>query len=77
MMSKKAIQKVCHKQRVDRFGFDVELLLIAKRQGLRMKEVPVTWKNSDRSSLNPFKDPFKMLLELLRIKWNDLRRLYG
>ncbi len=77
MMSKKAIQKVCHRQKIGRYGFDVELLLIAKRQGLRLKEVPVTWKNSDRSTLNPFRDPFKMLLELMRIKWNDLKRLYG
>ncbi len=77
LMSKKAIQKVCHRERIDRFGFDVELLLIAKRQGLRLKEVGVTWRNSDRSTLNPFKDPFKMFWELVRIKWNDWKGLYG
>ncbi|MEK6962878.1 MAG: dolichyl-phosphate beta-glucosyltransferase [Nanoarchaeota archaeon] len=77
MMSKKAIQKVCPRQRINRFGFDVELLLIAKRQGLRLKEVGVTWKNSDRSTLNPLRDPFKMFWELLKIKWNDWKGLYG
>lgn len=77
MMSKKAIEKVCKHQVINRYGFDVELLLIAKRKGLRLKEVPVVWKNSDRSTLNPFRDPFKMLLELLRIKWNDWKGLYG
>jgi dolichyl-phosphate beta-glucosyltransferase len=55
-------------QKVERFAFDVELLYLAQRDGLRIKEVPVIWLNDDRSKVSPFRDAPKMLLDVWKIK---------
>ena len=55
-------------ERVFDFGFDVELLYLAKRRGLKIAEVPVLWYNNPRSSVNPIKDSIAMFLDLLKIR---------
>jgi dolichyl-phosphate beta-glucosyltransferase len=64
------------RQTINRFSFDVELLRIAARQGLRVKEVPVVWRNSTQTSLNPLTDSARMLWDLLVIRGRDLRGAY-
>lgn len=56
-------------QRVYRWAFDVEVLAIAKRLGFKIKEVPVTWKNDERSQMN-FKGMVSMLLEVFIVRKN-------
>ena len=46
---------------VDRFGFDVELIYLAYRAGLRLREIPVRWDHIDGSKVNLFGDSIKML----------------
>lgn len=53
------------------FVFDTEL--IAKAKGFRIKEVPITWENDERSKVDPIKDPLSMFFGLIRIKWQMLR----
>ncbi len=55
--------------RIDGFAFDVEVLFIAKKMGYKTKEVPVRWIDSPRSRVNPLRDPVRMLIDLLRIKF--------
>ncbi len=62
---------------VDGFAFDVELLFLCDRFGLRVKEVPVIWRNSDRSTVGILTAPPKMLLDLLRVRWRFRRGLYN
>lgn len=57
-----------HSLAVDRFAFDVELLYIAHRLGLRVTEVPVNWSDMSGSTVRPFADPMSMLLDVLRIQ---------
>ena len=64
-------------QRVKGFGFDVELLFLARRKGFQVIEVPIDWCYRDRSRIRPFRDPFAMFKELLLIRWNQLRGLYS
>jgi dolichyl-phosphate beta-glucosyltransferase len=59
------------------FCFDVEILAIAKTLGYRMCEVPVVWRNDERSKVNPISDPLKMFLALFRIRLNVVRGVYG
>ena len=59
------------RQRLDRFAFDVELLYLAARYGLRVKEVPVRWSHVEHSSVSTFRDGRKMVFDLCRIRWND------
>ena len=49
------------------FSFDVEILLRAKTSGYRVKEVPVVWSNSRESKVVLWRDPFRMLKELILI----------
>jgi dolichyl-phosphate beta-glucosyltransferase len=61
---------------VDRFGFDVELLYLAFRAGLNLKEVPVRWDHNEGSKVSLFSDSFKMLNEVGLIRQQARRGVY-
>ncbi|HZN09811.1 MAG TPA: dolichyl-phosphate beta-glucosyltransferase [Pyrinomonadaceae bacterium] len=61
---------------VDRFGFDVELLYLAHRAGLRLREVPVRWDHNEGSKISLFSDSFKMLGEVGLIRQQARRGVY-
>lgn len=63
-------------QRIERFSFDVEALYVARKRGYRIAEIPVTWYNSPRSRVSVVGDPGRMFLDVLRIRWNDMRGRY-
>jgi dolichyl-phosphate beta-glucosyltransferase len=67
---------IFEQQRMERFGFDPEILFLAKRQGLRVAEVPVRWSHDAATKVNVAADGARMLFELLVIRWNALRGLY-
>ena len=52
----------------ERFGFDVELLLIAQELEITIKEIPVIWQNSLHSSVSPLNDSWEMFYSLLQMK---------
>jgi dolichyl-phosphate beta-glucosyltransferase len=54
--------------RVNRFAYDVEILLLALLQGHRVAEIPIVWINSPESRVNPVKDSLQMLGDLCRIR---------
>ena len=58
-----------HSLAVDRFAFDVELLYVARRLGLRTTEIPVHWSEMGGSTVRPIFDPMSMMLDILRIHW--------
>jgi len=55
------------------FAFDVEVLLLARRAGYSICEIPVLWYNDERSKVHPIRDATKMLIELLRIRFRHWR----
>jgi len=60
-------------------SFDVELLFLAEKYGFKIKEVPVEWKDRDVAKgkkKSYFKESKEMLMQILRVKLNDLRGLY-
>jgi glycosyltransferase involved in cell wall biosynthesis len=61
---------------IDRFGFDVELLYVAYRAGLRLKEIPVRWDHAEGSKVNVATDSYKMLSEVGRIRQQARRGVY-
>lgn len=71
-----AAQTVFSRQRVERWGFDPELLFLANKFKLRTVEVAVEWAHDHRSKINPIRDGLKMGVEMLAVRWNDLRGLY-
>lgn len=72
-----AAREVFSKSKIEGFGFDVEVLLIARLMGYRVKEVPVRWLNSPNSKVRLLRAPAGMFLELLKIRLNLLRGFYG
>jgi dolichyl-phosphate beta-glucosyltransferase len=67
---REAARKIFSRQRINRFSFDVEVLYLAKRLGLRITEVPVTFRYFDEPSTVKFlRDGGKMLYDLWRIRW--------
>ncbi|MFN0083754.1 MAG: dolichyl-phosphate beta-glucosyltransferase [Blastocatellia bacterium] len=63
-------------QRVDGFGFDPEILFIARKQGWRLLEMPVRWNHIEGSSVTLFGTTIKVLMEVSAIRWNDLLGRY-
>jgi len=61
---------------IDGFGFDTEILFLARKCGYRIAEIPVTWVHKDDSRVNPFSAPIQMVGELLQVRLNDLRGAY-
>jgi len=64
---------------VDRFAWDVELLLLAGLQGCTVAEVPVLWFNAEGSRVNVLRDPPKVLWDIARLRlrygrFRDVRR---
>jgi len=71
-----AAQTIFSRQRIERWGFDPELLFLANKFELRTVEVPVEWAHDHRSKINPLRDGVKMGMEMLDVRWNDLKGLY-
>ena len=67
---------IFEQQRIERFGFDPEILFLAKRNGLRVAEVPVRWSHDAGTKVNVASDGIRMFLELLVIRWNAMRGRY-
>ncbi len=71
-----ACRRIFERSRVDGFGFDVEILIIARAQGLRVRSIPVTLERSDWSSVRIVRHSLEMLGELGEIGINILRGRY-
>ena len=68
---------VFEQQRIERFGFDPEVLFIAKRQRLRMIEVPVRWAHDPATKVHVVRDSLLMFGDLIYIRWNWLLGRYA
>lgn len=66
--TKEAAEKIFPQAKINGFSFDVELLYLASKEGLKVEQVSVEWYNDARSKVNPVKDSMMMLIELFRIK---------
>jgi dolichyl-phosphate beta-glucosyltransferase len=67
---------VFEQQRIERFGFDPEVLFLAKRHGLRIAEIPVRWAHDPATKVHVLRDSLLMFADLLYIRWNWLLGRY-
>lgn len=72
----KAARRVFRLQQVPRFGFDVELLYLARKAGLRIAELPVRWVNSPETKVRPVRDGARAFLDLALIRLYDVQGRY-
>jgi dolichyl-phosphate beta-glucosyltransferase len=68
--SRKAADVLFPLQQIERWGFDPELLFLARRFGFKVAEVPVAWAHREGTRLSPLRDGIRMFGEMLRIRWN-------
>lgn len=73
--TQEAAEKIFPKVKILRFAFDPEILVLAKKLGYKIKEIPVYWRNDPKSKVK-FKSMVKMGIDLLKIKWNMLTKKY-
>jgi dolichyl-phosphate beta-glucosyltransferase len=74
--NRKAATTVFPATKIEGWGFDPEILFLAKRYGLRVAEVPVSWAHDHRSKINPLLDGARMFSELMRVRLNSLGGKY-
>jgi dolichyl-phosphate beta-glucosyltransferase len=77
LFKKEVAIKIFSKQKINDFGFDVEILFIAKKYGYKIKEIPVIWSNSLVSKVSPLLDSIRMFLDILKIRLNDIKNTYN
>ncbi|QNI35996.1 dolichyl-phosphate beta-glucosyltransferase [Edaphobacter albus] len=71
-----AAQVIFRLQTIERWGFDPEILFIARKLGYQIREVPVTWGHDERSRISYLKDGMKMLQDMAHIRSNSLAGRY-
>ena len=70
-----AAREIFRRQRLDGFGFDVEVLFIAQRLGYRCLEVPVRWDNVEGTKVSLWLG-MTAFLDLLKVRWNGITGKY-
>ncbi|HZR67407.1 MAG TPA: dolichyl-phosphate beta-glucosyltransferase [Terriglobales bacterium] len=63
-------------QQTDGFGFDPEILFLARRHGLKVTEIPVRWAHDPGTKVRVFSDSLRMFGDLIRIRLNNRRGIY-
>jgi dolichyl-phosphate beta-glucosyltransferase len=74
--TRQATQTILPLQRIERWGFDPEILFLARKFGFRVEEVPVVWGHSGDTRIHPVVDGARMFWEMLRIRWYDVTGKY-
>jgi hypothetical protein len=75
-ISKKAVEDIIPMCKIDRFAFDPEILVLAKKMSYKIKEVPVTWINNAESRVK-LKSVVKMAIDLFKIRMNLIKGVYA
>lgn len=74
---RRTIEPVFGSQRISGWGYDTEIIFIARHKGFRIQEVPVSWYNDEATRVKLWKNVFTCLLELYQIRNNNRKGLYG
>jgi len=75
LFQRAASLEIFRRQTQERFGFDVEILFIAKKHGYRISEVPVRWNHVEGSKVGMLTG-LHAFTELAAVRWNDLMGKY-
>jgi glycosyltransferase involved in cell wall biosynthesis len=75
--TRQAARAIFPPQKVERWGFDAEILFLARRLNFEVAEVPVVWGHDDRSKIHPLRDGFSIVWDMLRVRYYSLSGQYG
>jgi dolichyl-phosphate beta-glucosyltransferase len=74
--TRESAQAIFRRQRIDGFGFDVEVLYLARRLGYGIRVVPLEWEHKQNSSVAPLQDALRMLSDVVRVRVSAWRGAY-
>jgi glycosyltransferase involved in cell wall biosynthesis len=74
--TRRATQAIFPLQHIERWGFDPEILFLARKFELKVEEVPVEWAHSEGTRINPLRDGIRMFVEMLKVRWYSLTGKY-
>jgi glycosyltransferase involved in cell wall biosynthesis len=77
LMRRQDVLPLFRAARVERFAWDVEILYLARKAGVRVREVPVLWRNALGTKVSALYDPLHMLQDILRVLVRDRLGRYG
>jgi len=77
MFTRKAANVILPRMHLDGFAFDVEMLIIAQVNRLRIAEVPVVWRNVLESRVHPIRNSLEMLRDVLKVRYRLGMNLYS
>jgi len=76
LFRREAAQAIFRRTRLERFGFDVEALFIARQLGYKIVEVPVRWNHVEGTKVSLAGDSIDMFGDIARVRWNAWKGLY-
>ena len=74
--TREAAQNIFPNQKIERWGFDAELLFLGMKLHYKIEEIPVEWKNDLRSKVRPIRDGFSIVWDMVRIRWYSISGQY-
>lgn len=74
--TRRAADAIFPLQRIEGWGFDPEILFLARKFGMKIEEVPVQWAHSGDTRIHPVRDGIRMFMEMLKIRWYSLTGKY-
>jgi len=74
--TRQAAHVIFSRQQIERWGFDPEILFLARKFKLKTVEVPVEWAHDHRSKISPLRDGLRMGREVLEVRWNEILGKY-
>lgn len=79
LLSDKAAEAVASRMVIDRFGFDYELIILALKQGFKVKQMPVRWLNEEGSTVTFFgpNGYIQVFIDLFKTKWRLITGKYN
>lgn len=75
--TRQAALTIYPQQLIERWGFDPELLYLARQAHLKVEEVPVHWAHVAGTRISPLRDGLRMFAEVLKVRWNALAGRYS
>lgn len=72
IFSEKSALAIFNKAKINRWGFDAEIIFLSQKMGFNLKEISVVWKNDQRTKVNLLRDIASSLIELVMIRINNL-----
>jgi glycosyltransferase involved in cell wall biosynthesis len=75
--NRRSAQTIFPLQKIERWGFDPELLYLARKFRFAVREIPVAWSHREGTRIHPLRDGIRMFWELLRVRWYALTGSYS